>query len=118
MSSQDYFPSSTRPPLFNGTNFSFWKIIMKTYLMSLGMEIWQIVVYGYKIPTTFPTEEGGKKKHYSNARDMNAIQGGIVEIEFVKAMQLESVKEIWEKLVNNHEGDEKLKLAELQAFRM
>jgi hypothetical protein len=70
MASQDSF-SSTRPPLFNGTNFSFWKIRMKTYLMSLGMEVWQIVVDGYKIPTTLPTDEVGKKNYYSNAKAMN-----------------------------------------------
>jgi hypothetical protein len=31
---------------------------------------------------------------------------------------LESAKEIWDKLVNNYEGDEKVKLAKLQAYRM
>ena len=52
---------------------------MKTYLISLGMEVWQIVVDGYKITTTLPTDEVGKKNYYSNARDMNAIQGGLAE---------------------------------------
>ena len=33
-------------------------------------------------------------------------------------MQLESAKEIWDKLVNNYEGDEKVKLAKLQAHIM
>jgi hypothetical protein len=30
------------------------------------------VVDGYKIPTTLPTDEVGKKNYYSNARAMNA----------------------------------------------
>jgi hypothetical protein len=42
--------------------------------MSLGMEIWQIVVDGYKIPTTLPTDEDGKKNYYSNARAMNSTK--------------------------------------------
>ena len=33
-------------------------------------------------------------------------------------MQLELSKEIWDKLVNNYEGDEKVKLAKLQDFIM
>jgi len=33
-------------------------------------------------------------------------------------MQLESAKKIWDKLVNNYEGDKKVKLAKLQAHRM
>jgi hypothetical protein len=49
---------------------------------------------------------------------MNVIQCGLVETEFVKVMQLESVKEIWDKLVKNYEGDEKVKLAKLQAHIM
>jgi hypothetical protein len=79
MASQDSFSSSTIPPLFNGTNFGFWKVRMKIYLMSLSMEVWKIVVDGYKIPTTLPTNEASKKNYYSNARAMNAIQGGIAE---------------------------------------
>jgi hypothetical protein len=77
MEIQDSFPSSTIPPMFNGTNFSLWKIRMKTYLMSLGMEIWKIVVDGYKIPNTLPIDEVGKKKYYNDAIAMNTIQGGL-----------------------------------------
>jgi hypothetical protein len=80
MESQDSFLSSTIPPLFNGTYFAFWKIRMKTYLMSLGMEICQIMVDGYKIPTNLSIDEDSKKNYYSNATTMNAIQGGLVEI--------------------------------------
>jgi len=58
MASKYSFSSSTKPPLFNGTNFTFWKFRMKTYLMSLDMEVWNIVVDGYKIPTTLPTIDG------------------------------------------------------------
>jgi hypothetical protein len=59
--------------------FHFGKSRMKTYLMSLGMEVWQSVVDGYKIPTTLPTDEAGKKYYYSNEKSMNVIQGGLAE---------------------------------------
>jgi hypothetical protein len=109
---------STRPPLFNGTNFAFWKIRMNSHLMSLGMEVWKIVVDGYKIPSTLPTDEEGKKHYYNNARAMNVIQGGLAETKFVKVMQLEFAKEIWGKLVNNYEGYEKVKFTKCQSHRM
>ena len=118
MESSYIFSSSTKPPLLNGKKKSFWKIRIKGYLMSLSMEVWNIVVDGYKIPNTLPNNESGKKKHYNNARAMNAIQGGLVETKIVKVMQLESTKEIWDKLVNNYEGDEKVKLAKLQTYIM
>jgi hypothetical protein len=86
MSSQDFFSSSARPPLFNGKQKLFWKIRMKIYLMSHDMEIWYIVVDGYKIPTTLPIDEDGKNNYYNNARSMNAFQGGLAETKFVKVM--------------------------------
>jgi hypothetical protein len=33
-------------------------------------------------------------------------------------MQLESTKEIWDKMVKNYEGDEQVKLAKLQAYKI
>jgi hypothetical protein len=47
--------------------------------MSLGMEIWNIFIDGYKVPTTLPTDEVGNKIYYSNARAMNSIQGILAE---------------------------------------
>jgi hypothetical protein len=91
---------------------------MKTYLMYLGTKVWNIVVDGYKIPTSLPTDEAGKKNYYDNAINMNSIQGGLAETKFVKVMQLDSIKEIWDKLVNSYDGDEKVKLAKLQALRI
>jgi hypothetical protein len=43
--------------------------------MSLGVQVWKIVVDCYKIPTTLPNDESGKKNYYNNARDMNSIEG-------------------------------------------
>ena len=37
----------TRPPLFDGMNFAFWKVRMRTYLMALGVDVWDVVETGY-----------------------------------------------------------------------
>jgi hypothetical protein len=42
-----YGSSTNIPPLFNGTNFAFWKIRMITHLMSLGFDVWDVVETGY-----------------------------------------------------------------------
>ena len=47
---------------------------------------------------------------------MNSILSGIVEAEFVKLMHLESTKDMWDKLVNSYEGNEKVKDAKLQTY--
>ena len=39
--------STNKAPLFNGTNFAFWKVRMRTYIMSLGAHVWGVVDIGY-----------------------------------------------------------------------
>ena len=31
------------PPLFNGTNYVYWKVRMKVFLQALGEQVWQAV---------------------------------------------------------------------------
>ena len=49
---------------------------------------------------------------------MNAILSGLIEAEFVKVMHLESMKQMWDKLVSSYEGNEKVKDAKLQPYRL
>jgi hypothetical protein len=39
--------STNKAPLFNGTNFAFWKDRMRTYIMALGADVWDVVDIGY-----------------------------------------------------------------------
>ncbi len=48
-----------------------------------------------------------------NAKAMNAILNGLAESEFVKVMNLQTAKEMWEKLISSYEGNEKVKDAKL-----
>jgi hypothetical protein len=53
-----------------------------------------------------------------NAKAMNVILSGLVEVEFVKVMHLGTAKEMWDKLISNYEGNEKVKDAKLQTYRI
>jgi hypothetical protein len=53
-----------------------------------------------------------------NAKDMNAILSGLAETKFVKVMHLETAKEMWDKLISSYEGNEKVKDAKLQTYRV
>ena len=55
MSNQDGM-ASIRPPLFNGNNLIFWKTRMRSYLQSLGADVWAIVEGGYQYPSAVPTD--------------------------------------------------------------
>jgi hypothetical protein len=49
---------------------------------------------------------------------MNVILNGFAEVEFVKVMHLQTAKEMWDKLISSYEGNEKVKAAKLQTFRL
>ena len=100
--------SSNKVPLFDGTNFSFWKVRMRTYIMSLGVDVWDVVDTGY-VKLVVIASRDDKLEFSFNAKAMNAILSGVAEAEFVKVMHLESVKEMWDKLVSSYEGNEKVK---------
>ena len=49
--------SANKHPLFDGTNFSFWKVIVRTYLMALGVDVWDVVETGYTKPVVLATKD-------------------------------------------------------------
>jgi hypothetical protein len=85
--------SVTRHPLFDGTNFSFWKVRMRSYLMALGADVWDVVETGYIKPIVIASKDD-KLEFSFNAKGMNAILNGLVEAEFVKVMHLQTAKEM------------------------
>ena len=47
---------SIRVPIFDGEDHVFWKIRMKNYMMSIGVEVWELVEEVYNVPKDIPTE--------------------------------------------------------------
>ena len=109
--------ASGRPPLFDGTNFGFWKKRMTYYLMSLGPEVWNFCQNEYQTTSTLPIDQDDRKAYITNAKAMNSITSGIIDSEFTKIMHCTSAKEMWEKLVGLYDGDSKVKKAKLQTRR-
>ena len=59
---------SIRPPIFNGTNFVFWKYMMRAQLQALGYDVWEIVESRYQFPTSIPLDTAGKKQYETMKR--------------------------------------------------
>ena len=38
------------PPLFDGTNYAYWKVRMRAFLQSLDEKVWQVVEIGWTKP--------------------------------------------------------------------
>jgi hypothetical protein len=109
--------STNKAPLFNGTNFTFWKVRMRTYIMALGVDVWDVVDIGYVKDVGLANKD--EKLEFSfNAKAMNVILSGLAEVEFVKVMHLGTTKEMWDKLISSYEGNEKVKDANLQTYRV
>jgi len=117
MTSSEGF-SSNKSSLFDGTNYSFWKLRMKTYISALGYEIWEATKNGYTTPSMPITIAADRKEYESNSKAKNAIMCGLVDRELVRVMNYKSEKEIWDKLKSIHEGDMKIKEAKLQTHQM
>lgn len=91
---------SERPPLFDGTNFVSWKNRMSYYLISLGPQVWHSVINEYTTPSTLPTNQDERKAYIANAKALNSITSGIIDSEFIKVMNCNSAKEVWDKLIS------------------
>jgi len=70
--------STNKVPLFDGTNFALWKIRMRTYLMSLGAHVRDVVDTGYVKPVILASKED-KLEFIFNEKAMNAILSGLAE---------------------------------------
>ena len=91
--------------LFDGTNYAFWSKRMKSQLISLGFDVWESVVNGYTIPKNPPTDLKERKEGKYNAKYFNSILCALKETEFVKVMNYNTTKEIWDKLKNVYQGN-------------
>ena len=49
--------SSKKVPLFDGTIFSCWKVRMRTYIMSLGAGVWDVVESVYVNPIVLASKD-------------------------------------------------------------
>jgi hypothetical protein len=104
-------------PQFDGEYYAFWRRRMKTHIHALGFDVWRSIVDGYKAPTIPPTDKDGKKLEENNSRATSALLNGLTKSIYTKVMHCDSAKDIWVKLKNIYEGDEKVKEAKLQIFR-
>ena len=113
--------SVTRPPLFDGTNYSYWKNRMCTYLKSMDFEQWKVTTLGdYEI--TKINENGVKipkdiseydntdmRRSQMNARALTSFHCALTMDEYNKISSCQSSKEIWDKLEVAHEGTSQVK---------
>ena len=83
------------PPLFDGTNYAYWKVRMRSFLQSLNEKVWQAVEIGWTKPTKAPVDwdDAKIKAANFNSRVLNALFSVVTNEEFKKISSTETVKE-------------------------
>ena len=62
-------------PLFDDTNYAYWKVHMRAFLQSLDEKVWQAVEIGWTKPKEAPADwdEAKIKVANFNSRALNAL---------------------------------------------
>ncbi|VFQ78019.1 unnamed protein product [Cuscuta campestris] len=128
--------STTRPPLFDGTNYTYWKERMRIYIQSTNFLLWRIIKNGEDVPmkkvgeTNVPKTENEYdaqdiKKVENNAKAINIIYCAVNPDDYRKISCCTTAKEMWDKLEITYEGTDQVREAkidflthEYELFRM
>ncbi|KAI5666874.1 hypothetical protein M9H77_16727 [Catharanthus roseus] len=103
--------STNRPPLFNGTNYTFWKSRIKIYICSINFDLWSIVEKGPYIPKINGVakkieefDEFDSRKMTLNFQAMNILSCALDASEYDRVSGCDSAHEMWKLLEVTHEG--------------
>ena len=104
------------PPLFDGTNYAYWKVRMRAFLQSLDEKVWQVIEIGWTKPKEVPADWDEEKIKVTNfnSRALNALFSAVTNEEFKKISSIETAKEAWTILQTTYEGTKAVKDSKLQ----
>ena len=104
------------PPLFDVTNYAYWKVYMKAFLQSLDEKVWQAVEIGCtKLKEASVDQDDAKIKVANfNGRALNTLFGAVTNEEFKKISSTETTKEAWTIFQTTYEGTKAVKDSKLQ----
>ena len=93
-------------PLFDGTNYAYWKVRTRAFLHSLDEKVWITVEVGWKKPEKpLATQDDTKIKAANfNNRALNALFSVVTNEEFKKISSTGKAMEAWTILQNTYES--------------
>ena len=108
--------SYSRSPLFDGSDYGYWKNRMCTHLMGIDMGLWEIIEDGFTLVTTTPKPEEVKENKRLKSLDAKArsiLYCGLTSSEYNRISSCNTAKEIWERLEVTYEGTSEVKEARI-----
>src|SRR3954468_22324474 len=122
----------TRPPVFEGENFEYWKDKLESYFLGLDGDLWDLLMDGYKHPVNASgvkltrQEMSDEKKLFRNHHKCRTVLlNAISHAEYEKISNRETAYDIYESLKMTHEGNAQVKetkaldlIQKYEAFKM
>ncbi|WCJ24649.1 hypothetical protein M5689_006592 [Euphorbia peplus] len=117
--------STTRPPLFNGDNYSYSKKRMMYFIQAQNMSAWNFITDGDYIPVRMEVGLGNVviphreytddilKKLQTNASTTNMLHCALSATKYNKVSSCETAKDIWNKLEVTYEATCKVKQSKI-----
>ncbi|VFQ87125.1 unnamed protein product, partial [Cuscuta campestris] len=76
--------STTRPPLFDGTNYTYWKERMRIYIQSTNFLLWRIIKNGEDVPMKKVEETNvPKTENEYDAQDIKKVENNAKAINII-----------------------------------
>ena len=98
---------STKPCIFDGVDFQYWKAKMEAYIQAQGSLIWEKVTTPFEVPAQVNNTNRADVENNSKAR--NLIIQGLARSDFDRVVHLKTAHEVWKALCDYHEGSSTIK---------
>src|ERR1044072_9849135 len=104
---------STKPPIFDGYKFEYWKDRIESCFLGFDADLWDIVIEGYEHPkdaegkavSRSQMTEFQKKSFKDHHKARTILLNAISYAEYEKITNKESSKSIFDSLRMTHEGN-------------
>jgi len=116
MSSVSY-KSHLKIPIFDGTDYPFWKEKMKIRLRAIDDDMWNVVQNGFTVEVPQVPTDHEKRLIQLDAQAKDEIGGHLSRAQFLRYRQCESAKELWDILEKINEGVSTQKEARIDTLR-
>ncbi|VFQ87848.1 unnamed protein product [Cuscuta campestris] len=116
--------STSRPPLFDGTNYTYWKERRRIYIRSTNFQLWLVIKNGEETPMKkvneklvpktedeFDAEDIKKVENYAKA--INMLYCAVNLDDYRKISCCTTAKEMWDKLEVTYEGTDQVREAKI-----
>ena len=86
------------PPFFDGNNYAFWKVRMRTFLCSIDDIVWDAIEVGWTGSESAKStwDKATLAATNANSKSLNAIFYGVYLDEFHRISHITVAKEAWE----------------------